>query len=729
MRSVNHGDVQESIDSHPPRMTDQRTSDSTTVSISLERAVRRGLPLAAAGLVIALAHQIAPTWAFFLALVAVMAGAGLYLARQSSALLDLQERLHIAEHRYASVLNFNTTDFDGKADLLQLTLNLMNQGVAVMRPDGRLWLYNKRALEYAGIEDPPFPCTTRRILEIQLANKEFGEDGELLPQSVRDFLFEGKGKPPKSYTRRRPNGTILEIRSDPMPDGSVIQTYTDITELARAKEAAEMAAKAKSSFLATMSHEIRTPLNGVLGAAQLMGRTSLTDDQQLYVETISSCAEALLVVINDILDFSKFESTGVTLENAPCDLARVFRDSTLVLEAAAEAKGLEILVQGIDDLPASVLADGKRIRQILINYLGNAVKFTDRGRVTLSAEVLPGENGPMLRATVTDTGIGIPPDRIAHLFREFAQVDDSISRRFGGTGLGLAISKKLAEAMGGRVGVTSRPGVGSSFFVEIPLVVSAEAPRAAKPEPTVVSRPRRVLVAEDIPTNQLVVKGMLEKLGHTVVLADNGAQALERLREATFDIVLLDMQMPVLDGISTARAIRAEARWDAMPLVAMTANIFASDREACLSAGMNDFLSKPVRQDQIASVIDQLTRTSAEVPSSQTEASARFRLLRARTDDRAVADLLDVLLEEMVTHLGRLPRALALRDVAGARAELSWLQASLAELGFETPAATCAAWLAGDASSLDGLAETAALLEEQIQAAIAEGRGDLALAA
>ena len=378
-----------------------------------------------------------------------------------------------------------------------------------------------------------------------------------------------------------------------------------------------------------------------------------------------------------------------------------------------------------------MLADGKRIRQILINYLGNAVKFTERGRVTLSAEVLEGENGPMLRATVTDTGIGIAPEHIPHLFREFAQVDGSISRRFGGTGLGLAISKKLAEAMGGRVGVTSRPGLGSSFFVDIPLVISAEAPRVAAPAPLRVSRPRRVLVAEDIPTNQLVVKGLLEKLGHSVVLADDGAQALERLRESDFDLVLLDMQMPVLDGIATARAVRAEAHWDDLPLVAMTANIFASDREACLAAGMNDFLSKPVRQDQLARVIDQFARPGEaplDLPPAA-DTSERFRQLRTRMDAKAVGDLLETFTEEMVAHLGRLPRALALRDVAAARAEIGWVRASLLELGFDVPAATCAAWLAKDLASLDGLPEAAARLEQEIQAAIAAGRGALALAA
>ena len=712
-------------------MTDQRAGDPIPRPLSAWLAWRQILPLAGFAAATAATHHFAPAWAFLLTLGALGGYVGMILVRQARQLADLHDRLYMAEHRYASVLNFNKSDFDGKADLLQLTLNLMNQGVAVIRPDGRFWLYNKRALEYAGVEDPPFPCTTKTSLEIQLANKEFGEDGELLPQAVRDFLFEGKGKPPKSYTRRRPDGTILEIRSDPMPDGSVIQTYTDITELARAKEAAEMAAKAKSSFLATMSHEIRTPLNGVIGAAQLVGRTPLTDDQQRYVDTISSCAEALLVVINDILDYSKFESAGVSLESAPCDLGRIFRDSTLVLESAAEAKGLDIVVQGLDALPRSVLADGKRIRQILINYLGNAVKFTERGRVTLSAEVLEGENGPMLRATVTDTGIGIAPEHIPHLFREFAQVDGSISRRFGGTGLGLAISKKLAEAMGGRVGVTSRPGLGSSFFVDIPLVISAEAPRVAAPAPLRVSRPRRVLVAEDIPTNQLVVKGLLEKLGHSVVLADDGAQALERLRESDFDLVLLDMQMPVLDGIATARAVRAEAHWDDLPLVAMTANIFASDREACLAAGMNDFLSKPVRQDQLARVIDQFARPGEaplDLPPAA-DTSERFRQLRTRMDAKAVGDLLETFTEEMVAHLGRLPRALALRDVAAARAEIGWVRASLLELGFDVPAATCAAWLAKDLASLDGLPEAAARLEQEIQAAIAAGRGALALAA
>ena len=555
------------------------------------------------------------SWTSFLLLaVGILSLVGFLLASrlwiQSKRVQKLQTKLEAAEHKYATVLNFNESVFEGKSELIEMTLNHMNQGVAVIRPDGRFWLYKKRALEYTGVteEELPFPPTARAVVQTQLRNGEFGVNGELLPPDVRAFLLEGKGRPPKSYRRVRPNGTVLDIRSDPMPDGSLIQTYTDITELARAKEAAEAAAQAKASFLATMSHEIRTPLSGVIGAARLLSRTDIGGDQRSFLDTISLCSESLLVVINDILEYSRFDSAGVSIEEAPCDPAEIIRAAFLVTKPEAVAKGLKFEIENAKSLPPGILTDAKRLRQALINYLGNSVKFTQSGGVTIRSEVLDGETGRMLRFTVSDTGIGIPPEAVDRLFREFSQVDGSITRRFGGSGLGLAITKRIAEALGGGVGLRSTLGQGSEFWIEIPLK-EAELNTCDLPERPlgVAARGLRILVAEDVATNQLIIGATLRSLGHHPVIVFNGEQALEKIEQQSFDLVMLDMQMPEMDGLEATRRIRAMGfSSQKLPIMAITANGFDSDKEACRAAGMDGFVAKPFDPMDVAREVNRL---------------------------------------------------------------------------------------------------------------------------
>src|SRR5947209_5128718 len=361
------------------------------------------------------------------------------------------------------------------AALLEAALNHMNQGLAMVAPDGNILVFNERAVEYSGVTKEPFtfPAHAKHVFQLQWQVGEFGGNGELLPEDVRAYFLTGEGQLPSSYVRRRPNGMVLQVRSEPMPGGGIVQSYTDITELVQAKEAAEAGARAKSIFLATISHEIRTPLNGVLGMASLLRQGEPTAEQRHNVDAITTCGDALLHIINDILDLSKLEAGMMEIEDAPFDLSLLINSTIEVSAAAATAKGIAIEVHTDPDLPRVISGDRNRLRQALLNLLSNAVKFTEEGKVVLRA--MRATPSGQLRIEVSDTGIGIPEEARDRLFKEFSQVDASISRRFGGTGLGLAITQRIVQAMHGRIGVDSEPGKGSSFWFEIPVVPAPDA--------------------------------------------------------------------------------------------------------------------------------------------------------------------------------------------------------------------------------------------------------------
>ena len=397
--------------------------------------------------------------------------------------------------------------------------------------------------------------------------------------------------------------------------------------LSAARHAAQAATAAKSAFLATMSHEIRTPMNGVIGSVSLLAQSPLSADQKRLVETIDSCGTALLALIDDVLDISRIDSGRVELEDRPFDPRALAGSAADILALRARDRGIDLQVHVAPDVPAMLHGDGARLRQVVVNLLSNAVKFTDHGGVALRLEVA----GEKLRLSVQDTGIGISAQAQATLFDDFTQADASISRRFGGTGLGLAISRRLVTAMGGTIGVDSSPGQGSLFHVTLPLrpaapppaaVVAqvatpvAKAPAQAAPPSQAAAAPLRVLVAEDTRVNQEVIRGLLEYRGHLATVVPDGEEAVLAAQQNRYDLVLMDMQMPRLDGLGATRAIRAlPGPASRVRIVALTANSFAHDREACLAAGMDGFMAKPITLERLDAALAEAAALAPQAPA------------------------------------------------------------------------------------------------------------------
>ena len=489
------------------------------------------------------------------------------------------------------------------------------------QPDGHIFWYNQRWYEYTG--------TT--LEQMEGWGWQAVHDPDELPRVLERWKAAiAEGKPwEDTFPLRRHDGTLRPhlSRAEPICDqeGHVVRwfgTNTDITErieteeaLQHAKEAAEAANVAKSQFLANMSHELRTPMNAILGMIDVALPKATDPTVQDCLQTAKGSADLLLTLLNDLLDSAKIESGKLELESAPFSLRRMLDQITRVLAVRASEKGLCFYCRMPEETPDAVVGDRMRLQQVLLNLAGNAIKFTEHGEVEISLRALSQDGEACLEFAVRDTGIGIPPSGLERLFQPFAQADASMARRFGGTGLGLSICKSLVEMMGGRIWVESEVGKGSTFYFTVRLPLAKELPsdfEAPVAVPAVACAQLRILLVEDNPANQKLATYVLQDRGHLVEIAGDGQEAICLTEQNRYDVILMDVQMPGMNGLEATAAIRKrEDGSSRVPIIAMTAHAMKGDREQCLAAGMDGYLSKPIDAHEMIALVESLAAGAA----------------------------------------------------------------------------------------------------------------------